>query len=1079
MPAALGRRTVVTDPRSGPTFTTYNDFGVESVYTTDDGEPNGALVTETGYGYSETTGRLSWTRSRRENATYAYTRFGYSLRGELEKTWGDVPQPTYVEYDAYGQRTTLRTYRGGTGWDGSSWPGSPGDADETTWTYDPATGLLLTKTYADSTEVNYTYTEDGELYTRQWARHAATDVTAYGYDGATGELLSVTYDASFNMTNLAYTYDRLGRRVTVSDAAGARTFAYDAATLELVSETFTSGMFSGLVIKPDHEDGSGGTLEGRWAGLRVGTSGDDDSQYLAHYGYDAAGRLNRVTGPGLPAGSGASHGAFYTFVSNSDLVDQVRYKVDGGDVRAWVARSYEAERDLVTSVESNFGDLTTYTTVSKYAYGNDALARRTHVVRTGAAFGGTGGSGDHLDQWSYNNRNELTGSDRYADTDPETPEDPVTALNRAYAYDPIGNRVTSEDGAAATEWEYDANALNQYERVDTVGDALIRQGYSFDADGNLAEQWLIGDATCDGMVNSFDIDWFVAVILDPNAATPPEVEPPDPPYPGTQECWDRRLEWADVDGNGLINTFDIDPFVDVVVSGSAVARAFTWNGENKLVMAAPVQSPPPFGAQRVKFVYDYMGRRIEKLVETWTDDDPDEWVETGRIRYVYDGWLLLEELDAMDSNAVVRQYTWGLDLAGLSGSVNDRTSAGGIGGLLAVHDETVESGEDYLYLYDANGNVSQLVAFEDGYGDATDDGWHMDRLVARYEYDAYGRITGPDTDDDGDWRDDAGPYAITNTMRFSTKPWDDEIGWGNWGERLYDPKIGRWVNRDPIEESDDVLTHRFNKNNSINIIDPIGLCMCRVVRGHDASIISWFEGGPGYGVIPNVITNAPPPPVFAEGGLASFLKTREFRNYLGVSGSIACCNGKLNDSPPFSRLRHRVGFTNNPGGLYVQGGGSLAYFISMNDECLTIVARARFIVNSLENIGQSLLNWNATDSGIPLPGLLPFAWSEIVYSICCDGSLSIEFYGSVVPSHYSYVDGVLAGTYSMNAGIATRNKLNMARFEAAGLFRPTPATKFSAWNGYGESSCGSSVGPPPLVRGSGYSPGSGYVWVSE
>ncbi|MGE0481618.1 MAG: hypothetical protein AB7Q17_14215, partial [Phycisphaerae bacterium] len=742
----LGRRTVVTDPRSGPTFTTYNDFGVESVYTTDDGEPNGDVVTETGYGYSETTGRLAWTRNRRENATYVYTRFGYSLRGELEKTWGDVPQPTYVEYDAYGQRTTLRTYRGGSGWDGSGWPGSPGDADETTWTYDPATGLLLTKTYADSTEVNYTYTADGRLFTRTWAREHASSplVTTYryygdssgftppgGYSNAnTGELGKVEYSDSTPAVSYGYTRDGLPEAIV--DAAGTRVLTYDAETREPIGENLPNGFYG---AGRDIERGYHADVVGRLTTLSIG------AEYEAAYDYDdevssnATGRLSRVRGPGLPGPTGGSdNGVYYTYHGDSDLVQYARTKTGSGTVQLQTRREYETGRNLLTYIENRWAPAGANTVVSKYAYVNDARSRRTSVVRTGAAFGGTGGSGDHLDLWSYNDRNELTGSNRYADTDPDTPADPVAALDRLYAYDPIGNRTGSEDGVTPTVWAYETNALNQYERIDTVGDALIRQGYSFDADGNLAEQWLIGDATCDGMVNSFDTDWFVAAILDPENNEMPEF------YPGDQECWDRRVEWADVDGNGLINSFDVDPFVDVLTSGGAVSRAFTWNAENKLVMAAPVQSPPPFGAQRVKFVYDYMGRRIEKLVETWTDDDPDEWVETSRIRYVYDGWLLLEELDAMDSNAVVRQYTWGLDLAGLNGSINDRTSAGGIGGLLAVHDETVESGEDYIYFYDANGNVSQLVAFEDGYGDATDDGWHMDRLVARYEYDAYGRI---------------------------------------------------------------------------------------------------------------------------------------------------------------------------------------------------------------------------------------------------------------------------------------------------------------------------------------------------
>ena len=99
------------------------------------------------------------------------------------------------------------------------------------------------------------------------------------------------------------------------------------------------------------------------------------------------------------------------------------------------------------------------------------------------------------------------------------------------------------------------------------------------------------------------------------------------------------------------------------------------------------------------------------------------------------------ELDAQENEAVIRKYTWGLDLSG-----NSIDSAGGIGGLLACYDtngttagaDPTADDEEYIYFYDANGNVGQMIAWASGYGSATAYAWHADRLVARYEYDAYG-----------------------------------------------------------------------------------------------------------------------------------------------------------------------------------------------------------------------------------------------------------------------------------------------------------------------------------------------------
>ncbi|MGE0478921.1 MAG: hypothetical protein AB7Q17_00490 [Phycisphaerae bacterium] len=65
--------------------------------------------------------------------------------------------------------------------------------------------------------------------------------------------------------------------------------------------------------------------------------------------------------------------------------------------------------------------------------------------------------------------------------------------------------------------------------------------------------FLRGDCNCDGLVNNFDIDPFVAALIGGRAA-----------YlgiGGAVECWERRRCWGDVNGDGAINNFDIDPFV--------------------------------------------------------------------------------------------------------------------------------------------------------------------------------------------------------------------------------------------------------------------------------------------------------------------------------------------------------------------------------------------------------------------------------------------------------------------------------------------------------------------------------------
>lgn len=63
----------------------------------------------------------------------------------------------------------------------------------------------------------------------------------------------------------------------------------------------------------------------------------------------------------------------------------------------------------------------------------------------------------------------------------------------------------------------------------------------------------LGDLNCDGFINVFDIDPFVLALTSPEAYTSA--------FP---DC-DRML--ADINGDGLVNAFDIDPFVLLLTGG--------------------------------------------------------------------------------------------------------------------------------------------------------------------------------------------------------------------------------------------------------------------------------------------------------------------------------------------------------------------------------------------------------------------------------------------------------------------------------------------------------------------------------
>ena len=174
-----------------------------------------------------------------------------------------------------------------------------------------------------------------------------------------------------------------------------------------------------------------------------------------------------------------------------------------------------------------------------------------------------------------------------------------------------------------------------------------------------------------------------------------------------------------------------------------------------------------------------------------------------------------------NSDAVTRKYTWGLDLSELSGGASRPVpgpvhGAGGIGGLLAV-EETATTGQPaYWFFYDGNGNVGQLVKASD------------QSTVAHYEYDPYGNtIVIDDVDESG--------YANANPFRFSTKWLDDELAGASvngavgdtglyyFGYRYYSPRLGRWLNRDPIDEKGGPNLYGYTEGNPISHVDFLGL----------------------------------------------------------------------------------------------------------------------------------------------------------------------------------------------------------------------------------------------------------------
>jgi RHS repeat-associated protein len=189
--------------------------------------------------------------------------------------------------------------------------------------------------------------------------------------------------------------------------------------------------------------------------------------------------------------------------------------------------------------------------------------------------------------------------------------------------------------------------------------------------------------------------------------------------------------------------------------------------------------------------YDALGRIIETSSNASTNN-----LE----RYTWSGWTLLSrELFTGTTATTAFRYTWGLDL---SGSIE---GAGGVGGLLAIERNVAGSSTwDIRFPHcDANGNI---IALTNSAGNVS----------ARYRYDAFGKtIQATDVDGSG--------WVSHNIHGFSSKPTFGGTGLLYYGYRWFSPTLGRWINRDPIEESGGMNLYGFLRNDGVNELDVLGL----------------------------------------------------------------------------------------------------------------------------------------------------------------------------------------------------------------------------------------------------------------
>ena len=321
---------------------------------------------------------------------------------------------------------------------GGDVPGAPHAGDTTRWFYDEPSGCMTNKVYADGKGPSYSYTPDGKLARRTWARGIATD---YTYDNA-GQLVSTSY--SDDTPTITMSYDRVGNLINAT-TAGVITnlYAYDIVghcTNEWQNDFQLTSFYDAL---------------GRSTGYAI------NGTRQTTIAYDSFGRIATMSVP-----SGQSNNPnnrtieqfSWTYLPGSDLKASLQYP--NGLTASW---TYDANNKLLQVCNA-----TPTNVISQFDYTYDAAGRRVSIAKSGTAFGDLSGS---IDAYTYNTRSELTSARRTKNGQP------IPGFSEDFDYDPIGNRRSSvtynERGEAQTS-TYQANNLNQYTSRTTPGYAAVR-----------------------------------------------------------------------------------------------------------------------------------------------------------------------------------------------------------------------------------------------------------------------------------------------------------------------------------------------------------------------------------------------------------------------------------------------------------------------------------------------------------------------------------------------------------------------------------------------------------------------------
>jgi RHS repeat-associated protein len=327
----------------------------------------------------------------------------------------------------------------------------------------------------------------------------------------------------------------------------------------------------------------------------------------------------------------------------------------------------------------------------------------------------------------------------------------------------IGDIHEDDVGTVAGAYTFDDYGALQSERLSSGGGDLLGTSLTYDGVGRIAREVT--------RLPGSDLDRSYTYTEDGELETVIEAGGPT-----TRYTYDANGNRASIDVNGTVTTASYDDQDRLTQYGNTTYAydglgqlatrteggrtwTFSYDVMGNLERVERDTGPP------IEYRYDELGRRVSRSVGGTLDSI-----------YVYRGGQIIAETNG--AGQVTRRYVYGL-----RGHVPVAMEEGGV---------------VYRLLTDVRGSVRAVAHASNG------------TIVQRLTYGPFGETI-------EDTRPGRQPFAYAGGL------YDHETGLTRFGARDYDPKIGRWLAKDPIGfAGGDASLYSYVGQDPINFIDPDG-----------------------------------------------------------------------------------------------------------------------------------------------------------------------------------------------------------------------------------------------------------------